>query len=173
MFKNMQTKINFFKIFIIIYSILCVSFLIGCSSKKKKVKPTNISYDNKKIENALIKAADSIESSLFSLSNTKESTDPALIDTLPLMTAEGGMGNKVSIDWVGPIAPLLFKIANMSGYKLKILGKEPAIPITITITKKKEFVADILKNASLQAKDRASVVVFPENKILELRYNEC
>lgn len=144
--------------------------LSGCGFFEKDANLSMSQPFNSKIENSLVNAANSIQYSLAVLAREQETNDPALIDTIPLITPEGGMGGRIDIDWSGPIAPLVYKLATLSDYKLKIFGNEPTIPIIVTITKKNAIIADVLKNASLQARNRASIMVFPENKIVELRY---
>ena len=160
------------KIKIIIKFLTLICFfgaIAGCSSTMKS-KRLAVPHATKKVEKALLESAGSIQESLAVLAREQETTDPALIDTIPLMTPEGGLGGKIDIDWTGPIAPLVYKIAKLGNYKLKILGNEPSIPIIVSVTNKNAVIADVLKNASLQARNRASVVVFLENKIIELRY---
>jgi defect-in-organelle-trafficking protein DotD len=93
------------------------------------------------------------------------------INTAPLVAPQGGMGGSISIDWSGPIQPLLEKMAHMTQYKLKIMGNEPPIPIIVSVTAKNAVIADIIKNAGLQAGKRANIVVYPNTRIIELRYN--
>ncbi len=167
----MHLKIQkpFYIFFIIINTIL----LIGCCKNpfnEKVERPMPYRHDDEQIERNLTTSAASIEQSLGILAQTQDSSEPAIIDTIPLITPEGGMGGRVDIDWIGPIAPLVYKLASMTKYKLKIFGNEPAIPVIVTLTKKRAVIADILKNASLQARNRASVVIFPENKVIEIRY---
>jgi defect-in-organelle-trafficking protein DotD len=126
--------------------------------------------NNKEIELQLLGAATSIESSLNTLAATKETSNPPILNTSALVTPAGGMGGKLDIDWTGPIAPLLTKLADVTGYEVKILGREPAIPVIVSITQNRAIIADILKNASLQAGRSASVLVFPANRVIELRY---
>jgi defect-in-organelle-trafficking protein DotD len=156
---------------------VCIS-LFGCSLTKKKAETvpkekstTKEVVNNKEIEQQLIETAQSIERSLATLAMTQENNNPPLINTAPLITPEGGMGGTADIDWTGPIEPLLHKLAEMTDYNVKVLGNEPSIPIIISITQNKAVIADILKNAGLQAGKRANVMVFPANKIIELRYS--
>lgn len=146
--------------------------LIGCSvtNKKSTTTTTDLSPANE-IEQQLLATAQSIERSLATLAMAQETNNPPLINTAPLVTAEGGMGGTADIDWTGPVEPLLHKLAEMTNYHLKVLGNEPAIPIIISITQNKTIIADILKNACLQVGKRANIMVFPATKIIELRYN--
>lgn len=147
-----------------------------CNVKTKNSGKTKINVDDQivksddNIRKSLVEVAQSIERSLATLAASQETKNPPVLNTAPLITAEGGMGGTADIDWTGPIEPLLTKIADMSEYKLKILGNVPTIPIMVSITQNKSVIADILKNAALQAGRRATVVVFPANKVIELRY---
>lgn len=155
-----------------VLSLATLAALSACAVFDKDYeKPLTELPPNRRLETELAKAAQNIESSLNVLAAAKVSEDPPLIDTAPLITAEGGMGGKVNLDWVGPIAPLLQKMAEISNYRLKVLGKEPAIPILVSISNRDAIVADVVKNASLQARAKATVMVFPDSKVIELRYD--
>lgn len=156
----------------LVFTVTTAVSLSGCALFDRDYqKPVSELPPSKRLEAELYQAAASVEKSLAVIAESKLSEQPALIDTTPLITAEGGMGGTINLDWVGPIAPLLQKMAEVSNYRLKILGKEPSIPVIVSITNKNAVVADVVKNASLQAKAKANVMVFPESRVIELRYN--
>jgi len=134
-----------------------------CIEEPEEVSCTNVERD-------LLAAATSIEKSLNTLASAQEAVSPPIINIGPLVTPEGGMNVKVDIDWTGPIQPLMRKIAEITDYRVKTLGNEPAIPIIITITAKDTVIAEVLQNASFQAGARAHILAFPENRVIELRY---
>lgn len=158
--------------------VLLLPFLLnGCSSLKCTPSPSicadELAFDpaaQNTVETQLMASANSIEQSLKILSSAQEAEDPPIVNTVPLMTPEGGMGGTATIDWTGPIAPLLKRIADLTDYRLKILGNEPAIPIIVTITSKHAIIAEIVQNAGYQAAKRAHVLVYPETRVIELRY---
>ena len=151
--------------------VLFIGLLAGCSAVKKQ-GATSTKPKMSKIEQELLSTARSIEKSLGTLSLTTNNTALPLLNTSQLVTPEGGMGGTADIDWTGPLAPLIKKIADLSDYHIKVLGKEPAIPIMVSIVQSKAVIADILKNAGLQAGRRANIMVFPQNRIIELRYTQ-
>ncbi len=157
-------------------AILCVSlsasFLSGCDSALTKNSQANASRVplNSEVETQLIAASRSVETSLSLLARSQDDKSMALLNTAPLITPEGGMSGTADIDWTGPIEPLVRKLADMTDYKLKILGNAPAIPIIVSIFENKAVIADILKNAGMQAGKRANIVVFPANRVIEVRY---
>lgn len=160
-----------------IYSrtIICIILgcnLLGCSSALKKnadVNASKVPY-NSLVEQELVLAAKKIETSLALLASAQEESNVPLLNTAPLITPEGGMSGTADIDWTGPIEPLVRKLADMTDYKVKVLGNSPAIPIIVSISQEDAVIADILKNAGMQAGKRANIVVFPANRIIEVRY---
>lgn len=160
---------------IYIRTIICIilgSNLLGCSSALKTPAQANaakVPY-NSLVEQELVSAAKKIEASLALLASTQEENQVPLLNTSPLITPEGGMSGTADIDWTGPIEPLIRTLADMTDYKVKILGNPPGIPIIVSISQEEAVIADILKNAGMQAGKRANIVVFPANRVIELRY---
>ena len=152
-------------------SVLCLN-LTGCNSALSKSTDYNTARTpiNNDIAAELLAAAKSVESSLALLARNQDDSNIPLLNTAPLLTPEGGMSGTADIDWTGPIEPLVRKLADMTDYKLKILGNAPAIPIIVSISQDKAIIADILKNAGMQAGKRANIVVFPANRVIEVRY---
>lgn len=122
------------------------------------------------VEDELLITARSIEEHLNTLAAAQKAESEPILNTAPLVTPEGGMGGLIDIDWTGPIGPLTDKIARLTGYRIKFLGREPAIPILVTVTVRRGIIAEVLQNASLQAGKRAQVLVYPSNRVIEVRY---
>lgn len=156
-------------------AIICIILgcnLLGCNSALRKNQQANASKVpyNSMVEQELITAAKTVETSLALLARTQEENNVPLLNTAPLVTPEGGMSGKADIDWTGPIEPLVRKLAGMTDYKVKVLGNAPAIPIIVSISQDNAIIADVLKNAGMQAGKRANIVVFPANRVIEIRY---
>ena len=139
------------------------TLLIGCAPKT--------TYRVSDIEHQLTKSALSVEDSLRTLAATQEVYAKNAINTDILITPEGGMGALASLDWSGPIEPLLEKVGEMTRYRVKVFGPVPSVPVVVTLSARERMVADILKDAGLQAGKRANLVVYPTNRIIELRYS--
>ena len=173
-------------LFISVLSLVLLSALPGCTILKRESEilacdpedpcppPSPCAKEDPScipcVEDQLVLSAKSIEKSLITLAAAEVAESPPILNTAPLVTPEGGMGGLVDIDWTGPVAPLVNKIACLTNYRVKILGNEPAIPIIVTITSKREVVANVLQNASLQAGKRAHILVFPCSRTIEVRY---
>ena len=125
----------------------------------------------------LAEAANSVSRSLTELSRIEAATtDPAKVDRLPNAQAYHIKGT-ASVDWTGPIGPLVKQIAAASNYRLRIVGNPPAVPIIISITTKNAQLGEILRDADFQASRKADIVVYPKTKtsdaIIELRYSHA
>lgn len=143
--------------------------LVGCSSWMHKV-PVNDPSDDATIK--LVEAANSISDSMLEMTKTEKALTPPNRDNTLNIPNAPGLQRTVTVDWSGPIAELTNKIAKASNYRLRILGQEPAIPILVTVSSrdKGQSLADILRNIDYQAGNKASIHVYPFQKIIELRY---
>lgn len=148
-------------------SLVSLVVTAGCNSNETKVTPST----NLNIEEQLKSAAKSIDESYRILAKSKIHTlDQQVLDTEPMISTEAGLGKLITIDWSGPIEPMLAKISSMADYQLKIIGRQPAIPVVVTLVKEDVSMADSIKDADLQAAGHANVVVYPKDKVIELRY---
>lgn len=138
------------------------ALLVGCTAK-----PT---YQMSDVDYQIMRSAVSVENSLRDLAATQDIYAQNAINTDVLMTPQGGMGGLASIDWSGPIEPLLETIGDMTNYRVKVFGPIPVIPVIVTISCRERLIADILKDTGLQAGKRANLVVYPTSRIIELRY---
>jgi len=148
--------------------------LASCTNSYKEgikgATPLTTDATMQKAEIQLSDSAQSIQTSLFELAKIQKAVYPAA--KLPgLPDADKiGMGHLASIDWTGPIEPLMKNVAKNTYYKLHVLGKEPPIPIIVSLSEKHVPIATILRDAAYQCGDRAHIVVYPRSRIIEIRY---
>jgi len=155
------------KLFLVAIPILIQ--LMGCSTGTK-ITITNKHKDPRTAELQLATTADSINKSLQELAQIDRAIHPQAKIPSPLNPDMIGMGQLGSVDWNGPIGPLVKKIAEATNYKLNVLGTRPAIPILVSVSAKDTPLADILRDAGFQCGKKANIVVYPASKIIELRY---
>jgi len=123
-----------------------------------------------KTETSLAEASYSVSRSLVDLAESQQAACPdAAVEPAP-SPASYGMGGLTTIDWSGPIEPLLRQIANASNYRVVTLGTPPAIPVLVTVNARNVMLGDVLRDAGYQTGKRASVLVFPGSRVIELRY---
>jgi defect-in-organelle-trafficking protein DotD len=123
-----------------------------------------------KTENSLAEASFAVSRSVVDLAETEQAAFPGLPIEAPPSPASYGMAGLTTVDWTGPVEPLLKQIANASNYRLRTLGTAPAIPVLVTVYAKNAMLGDVLRDVGYQTGKRASVVVFPGSHVIELRY---
>ena len=119
---------------------------------------------------SLAEASYSVSRSIVSLSETAQAAHP-VPDLGPAPNPMSyGMAGLTSVDWSGPIEPLVKQLAKAANYRVRVLGRAPSIPVLVTIYDKNMMLADIFRDVGYQAGRRASVIVYPEERVVELRY---
>jgi defect-in-organelle-trafficking protein DotD len=125
---------------------------------------------NYSAQGQLAEAAQSISRSLVELKKIEQAAKPAVDVTQPPDPGSYGMAGLATVDWSGPLESLVHKIAAATGYKVKIMGRAPEVPLIITVYAKNRQLGDILRDVGYQAGDKAHVVIFPANQTIEVRY---
>lgn len=153
------------KLFVYFLACLFTFFLSACARDTKHIHHVE---DDAAVK--LAETADSINHSLKKLARVQAAaTPPAPYKKLPDADTPG-LTAYASIDWSGPIAPLVSKIAEASQFELRVLGKEPSIPILVSVTAKNAPLASILRDIDYQAAKKADIRIYGHRKIIELRY---
>jgi len=157
-----------------IKSSLLASLLIiltSCSSTPATTKkpPMNAPTDDATIQ--LVEAAHSVSSSLNQLAEIEAAATPPGPTGKSLPDSNNyALQSKASVDWSGPIEPLLERIARLAQFRLRVIGKEPAIPVLVSISEHNVSLSDMLRDAALQAGNKADIMVYSGSRIIELRY---
>lgn len=149
---------------------LCLTGCAGNSSNSSNVPPQLQSQ----VQVQLQQAADSVQSSLAQLSAIEKLQAQNNI-SIPLSEVNDPALNQIiSIQWYGPIEPLLAKIAVSTGYHFQVYGKPLSLPILVNIdtTTQPTTAIEIMRNVDLQAGLKAALLVFPSDKVMSLRYTE-
>lgn len=148
------------------------ALLTGCANMDKQAHPDTYVYapPDKDVQNKLAEAAASISDSLNDLASIEQSLHPDTEIPLNYNPASVNMEKQATIQWHGPLKPLVQKIANASDYQLKTLGNQPPIPPIVTINAKQTQLLDILRDAQFQSQNKARIRLKPSSHIIELRY---
>ncbi len=118
----------------------------------------------------LAEAATSVTSSLTTLEGINKAENPQYQKSLPSANSFG-MYQLTSIDWTGPIGPIVSKIARAANFKLSVLGNPPAIPVIVAIHAQNLPLGEILRNIDYQAGEKAYIYVNAKARVIELRYS--
>lgn len=140
--------------------------LAGCSSTPKNLN--DIQTQNANIQ--LAQASTTVSNTLTDIGSMQRAVTPPLaMKNLPDPNTYG-MDALASVDWSGPAEPLVRAIANANHYQLKVFGSAPAIPVLVSVHQKNSTLGYILRDIDFQCASKANVVVFPNRRVIELRY---
>lgn len=123
-----------------------------------------------KTEDSLAEASYAVSRSMVDLAETAEAAHPLPNIAPPPSPATYGMAGLTSIDWSGPVEPLVRQLACAANYRVRILGTKPAIPVIVTIYIKNAMLGDVLRDVGYQCGRRAALIVYPDSRVIELRY---
>lgn len=146
--------------------IAALSLALGACAAPKPPK----GYDISKSEASLAEASYAVSRSVVDLAETAQAAHPLPALAPPPSPATYGMAGLTTVDWSGPVEPLLKQMATASNYRLRVLGTAPAIPVIVTVYSKNVMLGDVLRDVGYQCGRRASVVIYPESRVIELRY---
>lgn len=128
------------------------------------------SYQDGAASIKLAEAASTVSQSLVNVAAIQRATtSPLVLKNLSSATSPD-LQTLASVDWSGPVGPLVKKVGDAAGYTVRVLGVAPAIPVLVSITAKNVPLAYILRNADYQSGSKANIVIFPNMKVIELRY---
>lgn len=153
--------------------------LVGCSDGVKQVhlnlkymtaNSAPVSSVDRNAQAEVASAANSTSSSLQELAAMKMATQPKDKLARPIDARATGMTALASIDWDGPVKPIVEKLAGVSGYSVRVLGDAPAVPVLVVVNKENATVADILRDVTYQVENKATIKVYPKSRVIELRY---
>ena len=127
-------------------------------------------FDVTKSEASLAEASYSVSRSVVDLAETAQAAHPLPSLAPPPSPATYGMAGLTTVDWSGPVEPLVKQIAYAANYRVRVLGTQPAIPLLVTVYAKNTMLGDILRDVGYQCGRRGTVTIFPESRVIELRY---
>ncbi|MCX7126083.1 MAG: type IVB secretion system lipoprotein DotD [Gammaproteobacteria bacterium] len=161
--------------------LLPILFLLSSCDSGKKVVDLDLRYlpahtvpvetTDRQAQEQIAEAATAVGQSLQELSAVQMTVHPPQKLQKPFNPRVIGMNKLASISWTGPVKPLLRKIAEATNYQLRVIGKEPNIPVLVSLDIHNQPIADILRNVTYQIVMKANIAVYPKSRTIELRYN--
>lgn len=152
----------------ILMGLLAILSIAGCSSGIYKKPPINDPSDDATIR--LAEAATSISDSMMEMARVEKVIVPPPKDNILTIPNSYNLQARASVDWSGPIEELTARIAKSAHYRFRILGKEPPVPVLISVNIRDQSLAEILRDIDYQAGIKADIHVYPNSQVVELRY---
>ena len=162
-YNTINKYMKILRIPLVLSIIILVSGCMFHRIPEKQIADTNT------VDIMLSEAAASVSKSLVELSKIQKANQPKKKKYLSKIASKDLYG-LATIDWSGPIEPLVTHLAKTSRYKFEKKGKEPTLPIIISLNKKNTPIHSILNEIHLLARNKASINVNSKRKIIELRY---
>jgi defect in organelle trafficking protein DotD len=166
-------------------SIFTILLLAGCASNSVPTQntqenmllhaikiPDSQSAQHVTTEN-LREAASQVTTSLNHLAALEQARTPKTKLSQPLNAKKIGMNQLASVDWTGPVEPLLKKLAFATHYKLNVLGNAPTVPILVSLNVSNVTMADVYRNIKFQTERFAHIALYPKQHVIELRYHSA
>ena len=148
--------------------ITILMLLVGCRGTTYMKPPLNEPSDDATIK--LAEAASSVSDSMLEIARIEKVVTPHTKDNILAIPNAYNLQARASVDWSGPIEEIVDRLAKAGHYRLRILGKEPSIPILVSVSVKDVSLAEILRNIDYQAGKKAYIHVYPNRQVVELRY---
>ena len=163
--KNIKTRMmRLLSINTLVLSVL----MAGCAHTTHRHPPYNAPSDDASIK--LAEAASSVSDSMMEIARIeKVITPPERDNTLNIPNAYT-LQTRASVDWDGPIHELTQRIASAAHFRLRVLGEPPILPVLISLNRQDHSLAELLRDIDYQAGNKASIHVYPNSQVIELRY---
>lgn len=144
--------------------LLAVLICAGCAGKKN-LPPTDPTIAS------LNDAAQEIQRELQTLSMIKQ-TESGITDRVkPYSTPnEGVLSKRISLEWSGPLDTAVAAVADLVGYKYKVIGTPPAIQPLVSVMIDNRPAFEALETLGWKAGEKAGVVVKQATKEIQLIY---
>ncbi len=121
------------------------------------------------VSSMLAQSADRASLALEALAAVERAKAPSVsmssIDNVPTE-----LRRTITVNWVGPIAPIAKTLSDRAGYGFIILGNEPAVPAVVSIDAENTRVIDVLRDIGLQLGMRGDIKVDASSKMIEIYY---
>ena len=156
--------------------IVACAMLVGCSSNPSQAIATQAAQDpahqSALVSADLNQAAQQVAGSLTDLAEIEKANYQGSTGLPFGNITDPTLNKQISVSWYGPIAPVLQSVAGQIGYQLQVYGKLPQTPVLVNIntTASNTSALDVLRNIDLQAGQAADVALYPDIKVISLRY---
>ncbi len=117
----------------------------------------------------LADAADRAAVALETLSAVEHARSPG-VSVAPVSNAPMELRRAITIDWVGPVEPIMQSLANRAGYSAGVVGTSPPVPIIISLDVQNKPVIEALRDVGLQMGVRADITVDSARRVVEIHY---
>ncbi len=165
---------NIFRASPVVIILIAALVLAGCS---KRLEPDEIQSailiesSESRLDNLLDRAAETnlMVARIEAAASPDRAPMPAQ-DLPPDVTLPDNLEQLISLDWTGPVEPLLKAIAEHIDYEYQVTGPAPAQPLIVTISRRDEPVWLLMRDVAISLTSSATVIVNPSRELVTLQY---
>ncbi|MBM4211264.1 MAG: hypothetical protein FJ186_01825 [Gammaproteobacteria bacterium] len=155
--------------------------LTGCSDSaeqkdnddpllKSIVIKAPVTSDSEDASYQIAQATKAATNALAKLAKVQSSQHPDYYKT-PQKVIKSNVKGSISLNYIGPIEPLLQKIAKNANLQFKKMGKPTGTPIIVSVKYEDSTLADAIENIAYQAQNHA-IVEITKSGAVQIRYLE-
>lgn len=150
----------------------CLAGLAGCAGKGlPPVQTGGIASVDRQIAEAVDRSSRANRAIAEVEAAASAPTAPAPAQTVPEgITLPRELNQLYSVEWRGPLEPLLKSMADDIGYRFVKTGTPPASPVMVSVYRTDEPVWRIVRDAGTLVTSQAAVVLNPRDRTIEVRY---
>lgn len=130
---------------------------------------TPLVAENDPVSLRIAQAAEKASKSLDTIAGIEQYRTP-----MPPMEDFSGappaLAQPVTVTWSGPAEQIVQTLALKAGYRYRIAGIQPPLPLTVNVNSYEQPLIDLLRDIGLQLGNRADVAVDAKNSVVQLRY---
>lgn len=160
----MKKAVSFLTLTVITSGLL----LGGCSQSRHIGRQMVVEPDPVALK--LSSAVDRASAALQTLAAIEQHKTP-LATVSPVSGVPKELLRTMSVEWTGPIEPIVKTVADRTGYKFAVMGLKPPVPVVVQVSSVEKSAIDVLRDIGLQAGTRADVVVNADSRTIEVSYD--
>lgn len=117
----------------------------------------------------LADAADRASNALETLAAVEQSRTPD-IDVSAVNGAPAELRRAITMNWVGPVEPVVKALADRASYNFATIGPKPPSAVVVRVDVQNMPVVEVLRDIGLQLGTRANIRIDGPRKVVEVNY---
>ena len=168
----------------ILFCILSTVLVTGCSTVDNVVKAPVPQYEpnivsEKAVHDALIQAAKNIDKAFLVYTEVNNAAKQEELTYEKIRQANwksqyipSGMERKITLQWEGPLRPLISQLAKSTDYKIKFMGDLPPEPLMISVVADEKMIIDVIRDINAKVDGLVDIGIRDKNeiKLIEVTY---
>lgn len=156
--------------------VLSVALAAGGCAPESQEKPKVSGPPKSTVEDRLTVAAEKAAAALGTLAEIEQALQGPSSASAPtdFAVVPVELAQKVTIApaWVGPLEPLVRRLAERADFKFQVVGLRPKTPLVVRLEATERPLVDLLRDIGLQVGGKADIVVdaSPGHRVFEVRY---